>query len=198
MIIFQVGLEGNCLLSANELDVQVAERSSSTLLHMVFFRGFTFIHRYIHVILLLALLLTFVLWTRESIDCKGTEIAEVSVAVVTVLKDLSNIEEYQLAMKSFECYCIYQRYQWTVIDVSRNDTLGLLCPQNEFFFQRHCVVAQFMHENSNFNYVLFVDSDMGVINPKRRIEEYIMAGKDIIFYNRIWNFEVMAGSYLAK
>lgn len=39
---------------------------------------------------------------------------------------------------------------------------------------------------------------MGVINPKRRIEEYIMADKDIVFYNRIWNFEVMAGSYLAK
>ncbi|MCP9259755.1 hypothetical protein DINM_002957 [Dirofilaria immitis] len=39
---------------------------------------------------------------------------------------------------------------------------------------------------------------MGVINPKRRIEEYIVDDKDIIFYNRIWNFEVMAGSYLAK
>lgn len=34
-------------------------------------------------------------------------------------------------METFECYCIYQRYEWVVIDVSRNDTLRLLCPQNE-------------------------------------------------------------------
>ncbi|EFO15374.2 hypothetical protein LOAG_13136, partial [Loa loa] len=124
--------------------------------------------------------------------------AEIKIAVVTVLKDLSNINEYQLAMETFECYCIYQKYEWVVIDVSQNDTLRLLCPQYEFFFQRHCVLAQLLEDNGNFDYVLFVDSDMGVINPKRRIEEYIIDGKDIIFYNRIWNFEVMAGSYLAK
>uniref|UniRef100_A0A0R3S516 Nucleotid_trans domain-containing protein n=1 Tax=Elaeophora elaphi TaxID=1147741 RepID=A0A0R3S516_9BILA len=127
----------------------------------------------------------------------GSQIAEIKIAVVTILNDLSNINEYQLAMRTFQCYCIYQRYEWIVIDVSRNDTLKLLCPQNQFFFQRHCVIAQFLEEN-NFDYVLFIDSDMGVINPKRRIEEYIMDNKDIIFYNRIWNFEVMAGSYLAK
>uniref|UniRef100_A0A2K6VQS6 Nucleotide-diphospho-sugar transferase domain-containing protein n=2 Tax=Onchocerca TaxID=6281 RepID=A0A2K6VQS6_ONCVO len=114
------------------------------------------------------------------------------------MKDLSNINEYQLAMETFECYCIYRRYAWVVINVSENDTLKLLCPQEQFFFQRHCVTAQFLQENNYYDYVLFVDSDMGVINPKRRIEEYIMDDKDIIFYNRIWNFEVMAGSYLAK
>ncbi|CAG9538813.1 unnamed protein product [Cercopithifilaria johnstoni] len=133
----------------------------------------------------------------NSYPSSGSEIEEIKIAVVTILKDLSNINEYQLAMRTFECYCIYQRYEWIVIDVSQNDTLKLLCPQKEFFFQRHCVVAQCLQEN-NFDYVLFIDSDMGVINPKRRIEEYIMNGKDIIFYNRIWNFEVMAGSYLVK
>lgn len=67
----------------------------------------------------------------------------------------------------------------------------------QFFFQRHCVTAQFLLEN-DYNYVLFIDADMGVINPDRRIEEYILYDKDIIFYNRIWNFEIMAGSFIAK
>ncbi|VDN94281.1 unnamed protein product [Brugia pahangi] len=128
----------------------------------------------------------------------GSQVAEIKLAVLTILKDFTNINDYQLAMETFECYCIYQRYEWVIIDISQNDTLKLLCPQNEFFFQRHCVTAQFLQENDNFDYVLFIDSDMGVINPKKRIEEYIMDDKDIIFYNRIWNFEVMAGSYLAK
>ncbi|KAK6102957.1 hypothetical protein QQG55_10560 [Brugia pahangi] len=162
--------------------------------HMVLFlRGLTLIHRYIHIFVLFIFFLIFLLWTR-----KGSQVAEIKLAVLTILKDFTNINDYQLAMETFECYCIYQRYEWVIIDISQNDTLKLLCPQNEFFFQRHCVTAQFLQENDNFDYVLFIDSDMGVINPKKRIEEYIMDDKDIIFYNRIWNFEVMAGSYLAK
>lgn len=53
-------------------------------------------------------------------------------------------------------------------------------------------------QESDADYILFVDSDMGVINPKRRIEEFIVRDKDITFYNRMWNVEIMAGSYLAK
>ncbi|VDM14762.1 unnamed protein product, partial [Wuchereria bancrofti] len=34
-------------------------------------------------------------------------------------------------METFECYCIYQRYEWVIINVSQNDTLKLLCPHNE-------------------------------------------------------------------
>uniref|UniRef100_A0AAF5RVX6 Nucleotide-diphospho-sugar transferase domain-containing protein n=1 Tax=Wuchereria bancrofti TaxID=6293 RepID=A0AAF5RVX6_WUCBA len=158
-----------------------------------FLRGFTLIHRYIHIFVLFIFFLIFLLWTR-----RGSQVREIKLAVLTILKDFTNINEYQLAMETFECYCIYQRYEWVIINVSQNDTLKLLCPHNEFFFQRHCVTAQFLQENNNFDYVLFIDSDMGVINPKKRIEEYIMDDKDIIFYNRIWNFEVMAGSYLAK
>uniref|UniRef100_A0A915PSN0 Uncharacterized protein n=1 Tax=Setaria digitata TaxID=48799 RepID=A0A915PSN0_9BILA len=148
-----------------------------------------FIRRHFYIYLLFVLFAIFLLWIR-----KGSQIAklEIEVAVVTVLKDDSNIEEYRLAMQTLECYCIQHRYAWIVIDVSLNETLKLLCPQDQFFFQRHCVTAQFLQEN-NYDYILFVDSDMGVINPKRRIEEYIMNDKDIIFYNRIWNFEVMAG-----
>ncbi|VDK47329.1 unnamed protein product [Gongylonema pulchrum] len=53
-------------------------------------------------------------------------------------------------------------------------------------------------QDDDSKYVLFVDSDMGVINPKRRIEEFIVKDKDIVFCNRLWNVEIMAGSYLAK
>ncbi|VDM56513.1 unnamed protein product [Angiostrongylus costaricensis] len=68
----------------------------------------------------------------------------------------------------------------------------------QVFFRRHCVVAQFLKEFTEFDYVLFIDSDIGVVNPKRRIEEFIDPKMEIIFYDRFFNWEVMAGSYLVR
>ncbi|KHJ80217.1 hypothetical protein OESDEN_20111 [Oesophagostomum dentatum] len=63
------------------------------------------------------------------------------------------------------------------------------------FFRRHCIVASLLHQ---YNYVLFLDADIGVVNPNRTLEEFIDDKFDIVFYDRFYTFEVMAGTYIVK
>nr|CAD2128872.1 unnamed protein product [Meloidogyne enterolobii] len=64
-------------------------------------------------------------------------------------------------------------------------------------FRRHCVVVEWMSQHSEFEWILFIDGDMAVVNPNHSLFEYIN-GEQIIFYDRIYNHEIMAGSYLVK
>ncbi|EYC25884.1 hypothetical protein Y032_0011g1441 [Ancylostoma ceylanicum] len=63
------------------------------------------------------------------------------------------------------------------------------------FFRRHCIIASILNR---YDYILFLDADIGVVNPNRTIEEYIEDSIDIVFYDRFYTFEVMAGTYLVK
>lgn len=65
-------------------------------------------------------------------------------------------------------------------------------------FRRHCAVVYHMKTHPEIDYVLFIDSDIGVINPNHYIEEYIDPKVDLIFYDRYYDYEIASGSYIAK
>ncbi|VDM52340.1 unnamed protein product [Angiostrongylus costaricensis] len=69
------------------------------------------------------------------------------------------------------------------------------CQQRDPMFRRHCIVATILETSE---WVLFIDADIGVVNPTRLIEEYVDTRYDITFYDRFCSWEIAMGSYLVK
>ncbi|ETN72155.1 hypothetical protein NECAME_13962 [Necator americanus] len=118
----------------------------------------------------------------------------VAIGIVSILEEGTTGEKYRTAMDSMECYALRYNYKFFVLNGA--DYRGE-CPQKDITFQRHCIVAHLL-ETEELDWILFVDSDIGVVNEKKRLEDMIIPNKDIIFYNRFFNHEVMAGSFFAR
>ena len=65
----------------------------------------------------------------------------------------------------------------------------------QILFRRHCLVAKVLQ---NYEAVMFIDAEIGVVNPNSRIEKFMEDDVDITFYDRIQNWEIATGSYIAK
>lgn len=65
-------------------------------------------------------------------------------------------------------------------------------------FRRHCVLYHHLINNPSVEYLLVLDADMGIINPNHLIEDYINQDIDLLFYNRLYAYEIMAGSFIVK
>ncbi|CEF60305.1 Protein of unknown function DUF273 family-containing protein [Strongyloides ratti] len=67
-------------------------------------------------------------------------------------------------------------------------------------YQRHCILSNYMMAKTNHSdIILFLDADMAIINPNQLIEDYMQKdNEEIIFYERMYNHEIMAGSYFIR
>ncbi|CAI2353985.1 unnamed protein product [Caenorhabditis sp. 36 PRJEB53466] len=112
------------------------------------------------------------------------------IAIVMVVTNDTNPENYDIAIQTIRCYCQIHSYEFILaVDSDFN------CAHKDKFFRRHCAAAKIL---PLFDAILFLDADIGIVNPKRKIEEFMTDGVDVTFYDRFYNWEVMAGSYIAR
>ncbi|KAI1698839.1 hypothetical protein DdX_17676 [Ditylenchus destructor] len=128
--------------------------------------------------------------------------------IVPVMNSRNETDEFKTAQETIECYAALHKYSYRVLYADGTDEHSRhLCTQKDIMYRRHCVFAQFMKSNPNYEWYLFLDADIGVINPDHRLEDFtsnfILQNSsiyymDLIFYNRIFLFEIAAGSYFAR
>lgn len=112
------------------------------------------------------------------------------IAIVMVVTKDTNPEYYDIAIQTTRCYCKIHEYEFVLaVDTDFN------CTHKDKFFRRHCAAAKIL---PHYDTILFLDADIGIVNPNRKIEEFMDDEKDVTFYDRFYNWEIMAGSYIAR
>ncbi|CAJ0582532.1 unnamed protein product, partial [Mesorhabditis spiculigera] len=130
---------------------------------------------------------------------QGVNNENASIALVYIVKDRKNEADYRIAVNSARCYAEVHKYGLIYVDYNSSKELQKTCPQDDFFFTRHCLMKDVLRK-SDYEFFLFLDADIGVINPRRRIEEFLpkTSSVNVMFYNRFYNDEIMAGSYILR
>ncbi|CAD5211715.1 unnamed protein product [Bursaphelenchus xylophilus] len=120
------------------------------------------------------------------------------VRVVVIQADYSHTSEYILPQSTLHCYCAFHNYTLVDINLARDAKYAQLCAGKDFMFRRHCVLSHYMAQHPEAKWILALDADMGVINPNRLLEEFLKTTNDVVFYDRLFNYEIMAGSFILR
>uniref|UniRef100_A0A0N4Z1F7 Nucleotid_trans domain-containing protein n=1 Tax=Parastrongyloides trichosuri TaxID=131310 RepID=A0A0N4Z1F7_PARTI len=127
------------------------------------------------------------LWIRPSIS-------------ILMVVDNNDIQNYDIALKTVKCYAAHYKYNYSLLNINYHRKLTKNCKQRDFMYKRHCFLANYLKHNfEDGDIILFLDADIGVINPNHILEKYIPIGnEEIIFYERIFNHEIAAGTFFIK
>uniref|UniRef100_A0A7E4V0K6 Nucleotid_trans domain-containing protein n=1 Tax=Panagrellus redivivus TaxID=6233 RepID=A0A7E4V0K6_PANRE len=122
------------------------------------------------------------------------------IAIVLTVQKGSDYKDYEPGLNTIKCYAKHHGYQLHLLNLTDVPEWTVKCNQTDVFFKRHCAVVDFLERNiKTIDYMLYLDADMGVINPTHMIQEYFKEdGVEMTFYDRYYNHEIMAGSYLVK
>uniref|UniRef100_A0AAF5I0Z0 Glycosyltransferase family 92 protein n=1 Tax=Strongyloides stercoralis TaxID=6248 RepID=A0AAF5I0Z0_STRER len=123
------------------------------------------------------------------------------IAIIIVTENKNHFDNYKLALTSLECYANGRNYIFKILDFNENKNLSIICPQEDFFFARHCAVGKYLEDHEKYiDYGFVLDGDIGVINPNKFLEEYLPKHDEelIVMTQRLFTHEIAASPYIVK
>ena len=146
----------------------------------------------------LALFSTFMLLTHDKIATTDTRggwhIEQPPRVYMLAVADESFQRSYSSLFDKMARYAVIHGYTWLVLNSD-------LCEDSfsDFFFRKHCTVAKWMELYAERGDRIFVfDSDVAPYRSQDSLEHWLRLTEDVIFYERTWNQEIMAGNYCVR
>ena len=94
-----------------------------------------------------------------------------------------------MQIDTIRCYSTKKGQQLHIFGLSRTKE----CNQNAVFHRRHCLLAEIMKNWNENDFVYAIDSDVIAPDYEGDWQWDYEENHDLIFYERWWNGEVMAG-----
>lgn len=117
-------------------------------------------------------------------------------AILIALDDLAALKYIQ-QINALWCYAYRHGYTFYLLEPSVYPECFLI---DNFFFRKHCGVLFYLIENPEIKWVMVLDGDNLLVNASNGIENFLPKNNvtHIVYYERFYNGEVMAGNYLIR
>lgn len=146
-------------------------------------------------------LLSVAAWLSPAIATAATATATTKIHMV-VVADSNFRSKYEPLFERMESYANHQGYFWHLIGSSNDGANGAneSCQDKfKFFFRKHCIVANWTARKTDPGDRVFVfDADVVPFRHQIPLYHWAEMPEDLIFYDRTWNNEIMAGNYMIR
>eukprot|EP00927_Polykrikos_kofoidii_P030954 TRINITY_DN26624_c0_g1_i1.p1 TRINITY_DN26624_c0_g1~~TRINITY_DN26624_c0_g1_i1.p1 ORF type:complete len:632 (-),score=128.21 TRINITY_DN26624_c0_g1_i1:59-1693(-) len=126
--------------------------------------------------------------------CSAFEFAVVKTGVV-IVADGEFGKRYRVQMKTIRCFTSRHGYDFWIL---KPGTYSACNRFYGFFFQKHCIVSEFLATQQPDYVVVVLDADVVAVVLERGLEQWLTIDADLQFYERAWVEEIAAGNYIAR
>uniref|UniRef100_A0AC35TV19 Nucleotid_trans domain-containing protein n=1 Tax=Rhabditophanes sp. KR3021 TaxID=114890 RepID=A0AC35TV19_9BILA len=136
--------------------------------------------------------------STSHLNLNNSKTKDIKIHIISVV-DKQDLSNYDTALNTVQCYAMQRGYTYHLLNIKDYSSILAKCPYNDFMFQRHCFLSYYLSLVYEDDYVIFIDTDLGIINPNKKFEDYLPRGNEqFLFVQRMFNYEIMAGTFIFK